>query len=134
MEELNLKKALKLVLFSTMTATLLIACSNNENASSNSDESEDLTKEANEQQGSTEGLPERRDFGADDEEDETSTNLGEGTTEDQLDLTIGDTGKVESILHTIELTLNGVRFEESIGDETPERDFFYCGGYYVKES
>ncbi|MGN7312385.1 DUF4352 domain-containing protein [Alkalicoccobacillus gibsonii] len=105
---------------------ILSACGDNEDQSS-----EDMTTSGSEQrdtdtqvEGSSEGLTERIDSSSDDEETEndSSPNLGEGTTEDQLDLRIGDTGKIETSLNMFELTVNSVEMMDDINGETPERE------------
>ncbi|MEN0642150.1 hypothetical protein MKY91_03090 [Alkalicoccobacillus gibsonii] len=105
---------------------VLSACGDNEDQSA-----EDMPTSGSEQrdtnnqvEGSSEGLTEKIDPSSDDEETEkdSSPNLGEGTTEDQLDLRIGDTGQIETSLNMFELTVNSVDMMDDINGETPERE------------
>ncbi|MEK4563629.1 hypothetical protein MKX54_02920 [Alkalihalobacillus sp. FSL R5-0424] len=120
-------KMINLLVSLTVAGTLLIACNNQEtNDTPLSQESaEDSSGNENTQvEGSSEGLTERIDSSSDDEETEedSSPNLGEGTTEDQLDLRIGDTGQIETSLNMFELTVNSVEMLDDINGETPERE------------
>lgn len=112
---------------------ILTACGdNNEQSLEESSSNESEINESNEE-GSTEGLPEKSDFGSNDDSDDGSeTNFDEGKTEDQLDLRIGDTGKIETNLNMIEVILNSVSIEESINEETPERDNFIVADITLK--
>ncbi|WYP27066.1 DUF4352 domain-containing protein [Alkalihalobacillus sp. FSL W8-0930] len=109
-----------------ISVSILNACGNNEGQSS-----EDMTTSGSEQsdansqvEGSSEGLTEKIDSSSDDgdTEKDSSPNLGEGTTEDQLDLRIGDTGQIETSLNMFELTVNSVEMMDDINGETPEID------------
>ncbi|MEY8749547.1 DUF4352 domain-containing protein [Alkalicoccobacillus gibsonii] len=120
-------KMINLLVSLTVAGTLLTACNNQETTDtpSSQESSEDSSENKNPQvEDSSEGLTERIDSSSDDEETEndSSPNLGEGTTEDQLDLRIGDTGKIETSLNMFELTVNSVEMMDDINGETPEID------------
>ncbi|MGN7312382.1 hypothetical protein ACTHQ4_14905 [Alkalicoccobacillus gibsonii] len=146
-----MKKTLKITAITAITLGVLIACSdnedandsssepNNEEASNDSENDDDNTSTTEEpvDEGSNEGLPEKSDFKSDDESDKESEdgsgpNLGEGDTEDQLELKIGDTGQIETTINMIEVTLTNVSIEESIKDATPERDYFLVADINLK--
>lgn len=116
--------------------SFLFACSNQETteAPSTQERSDSTVNEDTQVEGSSEGLTSKRDSSSDDEgtEEDSSPDLSEGTTEDQLDLRIGDTGKIETNLNVIEITLNDVSLEEEINGEMPERDYFFVADITLK--
>ncbi|MEK4563631.1 hypothetical protein MKX54_02930 [Alkalihalobacillus sp. FSL R5-0424] len=126
----------KVVTTTVLGVSFLFACSNQETTEApSSQESTDSTINDDTQvEGSSEGLTSKRNSSSDDEdtEEDSSPDLSEGTTEDQLDLRIGDTGKIEINLNVIEVTLNDVSLEEEIDGEMPERDYFFVADITLK--
>lgn len=155
-EEFILQKALKVVIVASMTLTLLIACSNDENASSDSTDSEELTEE---QVGSTEGLPERRDFDSDVEEDgedidEDEESLNQPTSsevlvhfddvelidfddiDDNYAKTISQEGGIDNVVYygdnellTSEFGKGAYLYDINEGDTVWQDTYFHTNGY-----
>ncbi|MEY8749537.1 hypothetical protein [Alkalicoccobacillus gibsonii] len=142
-----MKKMINLALVATLTVGVLMACNNNEGndssttepsngdtgTSDNDNESDVEADDSSDNEGSSEGLTDKRDSDKNSEDSgDSDVNLGEGTTEDQPDLRLGDTGKIETNLNIIEVTLNDLTIEESINGETPERENFLVADITLK--
>ncbi|MGN7312386.1 hypothetical protein ACTHQ4_14925 [Alkalicoccobacillus gibsonii] len=114
--------------------SILVACGDNNDQSLDGNVDNDSEIDDTQVEGSSEGLTSKRNSSSDDVDTEEDLNpdLSEGETEDQLDLRIGDTGKIETNLNVIEVTLNDVSLEEEINGEMPERDYFYVADITLK--
>ncbi|MBM0066645.1 DUF4352 domain-containing protein [Alkalicoccobacillus gibsonii] len=104
-----------------LLASLVAACSDD-----NSDEqSESQTTEQ------TEGAGESSEQ-ANEEASENTNVLEEGQYEDQLDLSVGDTGTVETLLGTSEFKVNGVKRLDEVDGELSDLDYFLLVSLTVK--
>ncbi|MEY8749546.1 DUF4352 domain-containing protein [Alkalicoccobacillus gibsonii] len=113
---------LKIISIAIVTSAMLVACSNDEEANSESPDKLSATdKSEQDDHPNSSGLVERND---DMTEANGSPNLGNGETEDQLDLKIGDTGIIETTIATFAVTIYEARIEKSIEDEEPDRENF----------
>ena len=66
------------------------------------------------------------------EEDEKNDIFAEGKFEDQLDLSIGDTGTVETLAGITEFTVNEVEILEDVDGEMSDLDFYFLINFTVK--
>nr|WP_276569434.1 DUF4352 domain-containing protein [Shouchella lehensis] len=115
--------------------SVLAACSNDQEAipqegNESTDEEVNGTEETEVEEGS--GLIERN---TDDDEEDTngsSPNLGEGSTEDQIDLTVGDTGTIETTIQHFELTIDSVAMDSNLDGEKPDLDTFILVDVTIK--
>lgn len=97
-----------------LLASLLAACSDDHSV----EQSESQTTEQTEAAGESSEQ-------ANEEASEDTNVLAEGEYEDQLDLSIGDTGTVETLLGTSEFKVNGVKRLDEVDGELSDLDYFY---------
>ncbi|MBM0066640.1 DUF4352 domain-containing protein [Alkalicoccobacillus gibsonii] len=137
-----MKKTKLLTVLTFVSVAILVGC-NNDSTSNNSvpntdnqeqkdendpgeqnnqDSSEDNGDDNDIEGGSS--LVERNDDANDSESEEKEPNLGEGDTEDQLNLEIGDTGVIETTIEKFEMTINSVTVEKEIDGEKPDLGVF----------
>ncbi|MEY8749545.1 DUF4352 domain-containing protein [Alkalicoccobacillus gibsonii] len=118
---------LKIAFTGFLTLGLFVGCSNAENNTEEVNEAsglESTEESSNENEGS--GLIEREEiFKENDDEEESGNepNLGDGETEDQTDLSIGDTAKIETTISEYEVTLDAVEFMDELEGEAVQSQF-----------
>ncbi|MEK4563627.1 DUF4352 domain-containing protein [Alkalihalobacillus sp. FSL R5-0424] len=127
---MNLNKTGVAVLL--VSVGILSACGDNADQSS-----DDMTTSGSEQRdtdetGSDEGLTEKRNSDSREDSDQTDTNLGEGSTEDQVDLQIGDTGVVETSISDYEVTLHSIEFRDELNGQSTDLDTFVIANVTIK--
>lgn len=112
---------------------------NGETAENGIDEDNNSTNEG-EQDGesgenSGSGLIDKDEINGDkenDESDEPEANLGEGETEDQLDLEIGDTAVIETTISKFEYTVKAIEIKDEIDSVRPDLDIFVVSDISIK--
>ncbi|MEK4563632.1 DUF4352 domain-containing protein [Alkalihalobacillus sp. FSL R5-0424] len=104
-----------------LLASLLAACSDDHSV----EQSESQTTEQTEAAGESSEQ-------ANEEASEDTNVLAEGEYEDQLDLSIGDTGTVETLLGTSEFKVNGVKRLDEVDGELSDLDYFLLVSLTVK--
>ncbi|GAF12526.1 hypothetical protein JCM19046_3668 [Bacillus sp. JCM 19046] len=126
-----MKKHWKQMLVAVLALGMFAACSDGDDEETTEDAEETTGVETNAEadndgleEGS--GLVDRNtiDNNEADETDDSSPNLAEGSTEDQLDLTLGDTATIETTIELFEMTLDSVEVASEMDGEAPDLDVF----------
>lgn len=116
-----MKKLLLILMFIISTMLLLTACSNEEsnNNNSKSDESDLTDNQQDNDETDGDASPDDESNTEDDDNDNSSNGRFSVEVEDQLDLTVGDTGVFHTTLGRYEMTLNAKLLgTEYDGEET----------------
>jgi hypothetical protein len=118
-----MKNGLTSVLLIVVITFILSACGNEEVTNSNEDEQNLNETIEGEQKDNEEG--EDNGTSSTDDEEDTDRSVGfETSTEDQLDLKIGDKGKLDTDLTTFEITLIGAEIIDEVDDISSQLDGF----------
>lgn len=129
-----------LVLVSTLVlSSILFACnsdseSNNENTQeSNAEDSTEVNETETDEQSDDEDEDSDITSEADDNtENDPEGVLGDGEFEDQLELGIGETGNVETLIGRYSVTVNDVEILEDVEGEMSELDYYIKVNYTLE--
>ncbi|MFD1171479.1 hypothetical protein [Oceanobacillus picturae] len=119
----EIKNGLTSVLLIVVITIILGACGSEEDTKPNEDEQNLNETIEGEQKDNEEG--EDNGTSSTDDEEDTDRSVGfETSTEDQLDLKIGDKGKFDTDLTTFEITLNSAEIIDEVDDISSQLDSF----------
>ncbi|MFD1171470.1 hypothetical protein [Oceanobacillus picturae] len=112
-----------LVVLLVMVTFVFSACSNEEESSNDEEQNLDETMEGNNNEDEQEEEESTNEEDSSKEDEERASGPFETQTEDQLDLTIGDTGRFDTDLTTFEITLEDAEIiEGELDGEQPQFD------------
>jgi len=104
-----MKKLLQVLTILFVGSLLLAACGDDDAEQTESETNESLEQEETEES----EVEEETEVSEEESDDDSNSDGVRGDTEDQEDLSIGDTGKIDSELATYEITLENARlFDE----------------------
>ncbi|GAQ19904.1 ABC transporter substrate-binding protein [Oceanobacillus picturae] len=116
-----------LVVLLVLITLIISACSDEEGSPNDEEQNLEETIEGNSNKDEQEDEEKENDTSAEEERDSEEASGGfETQTEDQLDLTIGDTGRFDTDLTTFEITLDDAMIQQEVDEKVSE-----IGGYII---